>query len=167
MVVQRSPTVCQVCVLEEPRILVAKCELPPLALKIFPRANQLKRLAASAQKNSVDITMTMKEASKVNFQRVQIEASLGREVGSALIIDPAEFLAAADEAAAKYSEGFVHLVSVTSGVMTVPLPSYTTDDVNLRTNKQQIRCVEATFRYFTNPGVVPMGVALRLPCLLK
>ena len=162
---QRAPTPDDVTVLEDPRVLIALKPLPPLTLKLIPRAANLERLAASSvtgeeagEKAPADIKVAFKGAADIFYKRVPIQATLGRQEGSSLVIDAAEFVLASAEAARAYSGGCVELVSVTSGDLEVPFCAYTTGDANFKPAKKA--SVIATLQYWTNACAVPAGAAL-------
>jgi hypothetical protein len=160
LMVRRSPTHAEVNILEDPKIMVAQKELPPLALRIVPRAMDL-RLAPSDK--DVDIVVECKGSETVKYKRVPVKGNLGRDCESALIIDPAEFIEASSQDAIKYDGGCVELKRVMSGVLSVPFCEYTTADENMRPKKgSQVR-LECSFSYWTNEKKVPMGSAVALP----
>ena len=106
-----------------------------------------------------DISVAFK-GEDIFYKRVPIQATLGRQEGSSLVIDAAEFVLASAEKAKGYSGGCVELASVTSGDLQVPFCAYTTDDAKLKNARKA--SVTAKLQYWTNVGVVPAGAALAL-----
>jgi hypothetical protein len=162
LAIQKGPTHEEVCVLQDPRVLVAQMELPPLALKLVPRAVVLERLEAGADELTIDVAIDMPGLERVRYKRMVVDPNFGHQRGSALIIDLVEFVLATSEAARAYDGGFVELVSVQSGQLHFGLCPYTTDDENLKPNKKTPASVSASFRYYTNKAIIPMGSALAI-----
>ena len=162
---QHDPTHDQVCVLDEPRVLVARMDLPPFKLKIMPRAKDVTRLADSTKccPNKIDIWFQMQGHDAVHYRRVPNPPDLGHLVGSVWTIDVAEFVAASSVAAKAHAGGFATLTSVMSGDLDFNLCSYATDDRNWKppTKKNTERAkISARFRYWTNESAVKMNEAL-------
>ena len=175
--VQRSHTHEDVTILEDPIIMIAKQELPPLALRIIPRAADL-RLPAEVNASEflklggdacADITANISRAQGlVQYTRVSVDLShaLGRQRGSSLIIDPFEFIDASSQAANAYAGGCAELERVVSGVLSVPFSEYATTDANLRQCKKAVSRLECRVSYWTNAANVPMGSVVALPPFL-
>ena len=94
---------------------------------------------------------------------MDLSQALGRQYGSALIIDPFEFIDASSQAANAYAGGCVELERVVSGVLSVLFSEYATTDANLRQNKKAASRLECRVNCWTNAVTVPMGSAVALP----
>ena len=95
----------------------------------------------------------------VQYTRVSVDLShaLGRQYGSALIIDPFEFIDASSQAANAYAGGCVELERVVSGVLSVLFSEYATTDANSRQNKKAVSRLEFRVSYWSNAETVAMG----------
>ena len=170
LAIQQSPTEEEVCVLEVPRVLVAKKELPPLTLKLVPVGKALTRLAASTQSvpNKIDVILQMPGQEPVFFRRQHVAPYLGRMAGSSLTVEVAEFVAASSAAAKAHTGGCATLTSVMSPELglNVCMP-YTTEEKNWKTGTKpketQKAKLSVQFRHWTNEGTVHMGQAIAFP----
>ena len=159
--IQQSPLYEEVAILEDQSIMVAKKELPPLTLKIFPTTHDLQ---VAAKGDAVDVTVRIPQvAETLKLKTVGPKDNFGRIIGTSLIIDPLEYIAASSKKARQYDGGCVELKRVMSGTVTVPWSEYTSSDLSLRPSKKarNIR-LESHFSYWTNQKKVPMGSALAL-----
>ena len=160
--IQFSPNHEDVAILLDHRIMVAKTELQPFALRIIPKTNDL-RLAVTGE--DADITVEIPGAKgAVQFKTIGPKDNLGRDIGTTLVVEALEFIAASSKEAREHDQGYVELKRVTSDVLTVPFVSeYTTSDVNLRpnTNTANVR-LACKISYWTNETKVQMGSALAL-----
>ena len=168
LAIQQSPTEDQVCVLEDPRVLVAKKDLPPETLKLVPVATTLTRLAASTQScpGEIDVILQMSGQEPVLFSRELVAPYLGRMVGTKLTVQVAEFVAASSAAAKAHTGGFATLKSCMSPELGLPMSlPHTTDDKNWKhkTGKTHRATLSAKFRHWTNAETVKMGQALAFP----
>jgi hypothetical protein len=170
LAIQKAPSHDEVSILEEPRILIAKKDIPPLALKILPTAADLKRCAKpkARSKAVVDWAVNVKSsADEAFFRREGVPPSLGIQVGTTLNVDFAAFLAASSQEAASYVGGCVHLESIESGQLEISVCPYATEDANLKSSKKikmdGTMVLEARCRYWTNTTAIGKGVAIAAP----
>jgi hypothetical protein len=164
--IQHAPTHDQVCVLEEPRVLVARMDLPAFKLKIMPRAKDVTLLADSTKccPDKIDIKVQMQGRDTIYYRRVQMPPDLGHWVGSVWTIDVAEFVDASSAAAKAHAGGFTTLTKKMTGDLDVSaLCPYSTDDKNWKPppkKKTESAKMSAQFQYWTNDSPVKMNEAL-------
>ena len=168
LAVQRAPNFEEVCVLETPRILIAKQTLPPLSLRIVPYGKSLTKCAKpkGRAKGSHDWTTTMQTTEDVEYwKRADLQPDAGAQTKAVLVVDLASFLLASSTDATSYPVGCVVLKSVESGPMVFKVGEYSTTDVPLKPGKNDKGgfALEATCRYWTNDCEVPRGFAIAPP----
>ena len=182
LAIQFAPTHDQVCILEKPRILIAKVDLQPLALRIIPNATSLTAAVKSKSKKHGEIipdwtiTGTGSDLDSASYTRVQVEESLGEQNGSKLIVDLTAFLKASSAAAKRYRGQAPHseLVSVQSGTLEFNIGQFKSIDANFHTGRNVSKSkagmkqeaglqIAGRMRYWTNTSKVPRGSAIALP----
>jgi hypothetical protein len=170
LAIQRAPCHDDVSILEEPRILIAKVDFPPLALRIVPTGKTLTRCQKpkARSKTIVDWIVNVKgSAEEVFFKRSGQQPGLGTQEGSTLTLDLASFLVASTAAAAAYPAGCVKLECVQSGQLDIPVGHYSTQDTNFISSKKEKAVsglnLEAKCLYWTNANAIGKGLAIAAP----
>ena len=161
--VHKGPTHDEVLILEEPKVMIAKIALPPLTLKVFPRATDLDVIDGlqPADAKAADIIVKAPGVPDILYKRKCDVLSLGQQDGSCLTVDVASFLEASASKACDYPGGCIQLESVMSGELVFLLPTWSTSDANLKPPNKQPK-MTAVFQYWTNAVEIPEGAAFCL-----